>query len=166
MTFPDPRPEMRRDFHLKEYESLKKEVADQIEHSRKLEIYVLGGLAAFYAWFSSARQVPNTVLWIPVVLSALGAFRSWAVGRRVGEIAFYLRRMEYAFAWNDSHLFGWETHRVSPGQRGVQPADEKKEPWFGPFTTTAAVFWGALVLGSLVAVRLFWKVHTSVDCGI
>jgi hypothetical protein len=166
MVLPDPSPEMRRDFHLKEYESLKKEVADQIEHSRKLEIYMLGGLAAFYAWFSNARQVPNTALCIPIALSVLGALRSWAVGRRVSEIAFYLRRVEYVFAWNDRHLFGWETHRVMPGRAGVQPSDEKAEPWFGPFTTTATVFWGVLVLSSLLAAWLFWRAHSSADCGI
>ena len=40
-----------KEFHLKEYETLKKEIADLVEHSRKLEIYAVGGIAAFYAWW-------------------------------------------------------------------------------------------------------------------
>jgi hypothetical protein len=48
-----------KDFHLKEYESLKKEVSEQVEHTRKLEIYAVGGIAAFYAWFINKNRRSN-----------------------------------------------------------------------------------------------------------
>lgn len=38
-----------KEFHLKEYETLKKEISDLVEHTRKLEIYAMGAIAAFYA---------------------------------------------------------------------------------------------------------------------
>ena len=40
-----------KEFHFKEYDSLKTEIAALVEHSRKIEIYVVGAVAAFYAWY-------------------------------------------------------------------------------------------------------------------
>ena len=128
----DQIPAASKDFHLKEYESLKKEVSEQVEHTRKLEIYAVGGIAAFYAWFIGAEtNLPSELLIIPLLLAILGAWRSGAALTRINEIAVYLVQLEDVFALSGQR-FGWETHR-------------KNNP-SNPFFLSGAAFWGALVL--------------------
>jgi hypothetical protein len=130
-----------KDFHLKEYESLKKEIADLVEHSHKLEIYALGGIAAFYAWFFHETARPDRiVLCIPILLVILGAFRSWAVLKRIYEIAEYLLNVEKVFSLKEPRLTGWETHR--------EPKSSS------PFLSSAAVFWAVLLAVTMLATRV------------
>jgi hypothetical protein len=58
---PDP-VKVSTDFHLREWESLRKEIESQIEHTRKLELAVVGGLGAFYAWFVSEKRTAANAL--------------------------------------------------------------------------------------------------------
>ncbi len=58
-----------KEFHLKEYDSLKKELGDLVEHSRKLEIYAVAGIAAFYAWYLTVMR--------PSVHATRSAFQSY-----------------------------------------------------------------------------------------
>ena len=139
-----PKPDMfiaGKEFHLKEYESLRKEMGELVEHSRKLEIYALGGIAAFYAWYltSTSLRLPKELLWIPVFLAMLGALRSWSVYNRLMDIAKYLRQVEKCLTLKDCDLIGWETHLKLP----------KNES--SPFLSSAAIFWLVLVLISLLA---------------
>ncbi len=128
----------RKEFHLKEYESLKKELADLVEHSRKIEIYAVGGIAAFYSWFLlKVPNPPHIALYIPIIVAVLGSFRSWSVLTRIQEIASYLREVEDVFALRDLGLTGWETHRRTKSS--------------SPFVSSAAVFWLVLVAVSVVA---------------
>lgn len=61
----------QKEFHFKEYESLKNEIADLVEHSRKLEIYALGGVAAFYAWWFLRANPEKLPAQLPVDWKAL-----------------------------------------------------------------------------------------------
>ena len=127
----DQIPVANKDFHLKEYESLKQEVSEQIEHTRKLEIYAVGGIAAFYAWFIGAQTLPRELLIIPLLLAGLGAWRSGASLKRINEIAAYLVHLEGVFALSSERL-GWETHR--------------KNNRSSPFLLSGTAFWGTLIL--------------------
>lgn len=118
-------------FHLKEYESLKQEVSEQVEHTRKLEIYAVGGIAAFYAWYIGATTLPHELLIIPLLLASLGAWRSGAALKRINEIAAYLVQLEGVFALTGDKL-GWETHR--------------KNNRSSPFLLSGTAFWGTLIL--------------------
>jgi hypothetical protein len=131
----DQIPVANKDFHLKEYESLKQEVSEQVEHTRKLEIYAVGGIAAFYAWFIGAQPLPHELLIIPSLLAGLGAWRSGAALKRINEIAAYLVKLEGVFAISDEKL-GWETHR--------------KNNLTSPFLLSGTAFWGTLILVTAV----------------
>ena len=123
-------PVASKDFHVKEYESLKKEVSEQVEHTRKLEIYAVGGIAAFYAWFTRATPHPPSVLLIiPWLLVLLGAWRSGAALKRIKEIVVYLVRLENKFALSG---LGWESRPEN------KPTSH--------FLLSGTAFWGALVL--------------------
>src|SRR5689334_11824099 len=91
-----------KELHLKEYESLRKEISELVEHSRKLEIYAVGGIAAFYAWFLAAETQPTRIaLGIPTALAILAALRSLATLVRIEEIAGYILTIESALALRD-----------------------------------------------------------------
>lgn len=132
-----------KEFHLKEYESLKKEIFDLVEHSRKLEIYVVGAMAAFYAWFIKEQPV-TSALCIPIVLALLGGFRAFSTLIRINEIAGYLRAMEGFFALNNVGVQGWESYRQAYKKQSG-PGHNK---FAAPFFTSAAVFWTLLALVS------------------
>jgi len=127
---PDPSP-TQKEFHFKEYETLKKEIADLVEHSRKLEIYAVGGIAAFYAWWflranpegpGGGVPVDWKALLLPVLIVLMGGFRSLAVSGRIDEIAEYLVRVERVFALPK---LGWERtlrrdpEPPPPGEKGA-----------------------------------------------
>ncbi len=117
---------------------MKKEIGDLVEHSRKLEIYALGGIAAFYAWFLQVCPRPSRLsLLVPILLAALGAFRSWSVLTRIGEVAEYLLKVESVFALSERGLGGWETHRSAKNT--------------SPVASSAAVFWLVLLAVSFAA---------------
>lgn len=146
---PEPGFLVKKDFHLKEYESLKQEISELVEHSRRLEVYAVGALGAFYAWYigtpAGAAAPRNPVaLTIPLLVAILGAWRSWTVLTRLNDLAEYLRRVESVFAVSEKGLPGWETYLKS------QPGS--------PFLLSAIAFWATLVLVASVALCvLHWK---------
>lgn len=134
-----------KEFHLKEYEFLRKEIAELVEHTRKLEIYAVGAIAAFYAWFIK-EQPPTPTLFIPTALALLGGFRSYAALIRIYEISDYLRIIERSIAWNESGLCGWESYRKNEPDR----ASTRFWIYTAPFLSSAAIFWIALALMSIM----------------
>jgi hypothetical protein len=134
-----------KEFHLKEYEFLKQEIAELVDHSRKLEIYAIGAIAAFYAWFIKAHPAPVALL-IPTALALLGWLRSYAALVRIYEIADYLREMERTLTLNKLGLCGWESYRKA--MRGHAPGSIRSRMYAAPFLSSAAVFWIALILVS------------------
>jgi hypothetical protein len=133
-----------REFHLREYDSLRQEIAGHIEHTRKLEIYAVGALAAFYSWFLAAPKRPAVILMIPIVLSVLAALRSYSTLSRIYEIAAYQQRIENAFALKRRGVMGWETYQFKP-----IAASWTKIP--SPLRSTAAIFWFVLIASSIAA---------------
>lgn len=125
-----------KEFHLKEYEFLKEEIADLVDHMRKIEVYAVGATAAFYAWFIKTH--PTTfALAIPIALAVLGGFRSYAVLLRVYEIAKYIRHIEKNFALNDASLSGWDSYL----QQFRNSMFTRLSIYIAPFFSSAALFW-------------------------
>jgi hypothetical protein len=151
---PDPSPEVpngsdntsaedlkfRRDFHIKEWESLRDEITSQIDHTRKLELATVAGMAAFYAWFASAKQpVSHFLLALPSLLVLLAGLRAWGTLVRIQEIATYIRKIEKEFCLNKSGLIGWDRTRDTEFARS------------SPFKVSAALFWCAALVVSVLA---------------
>jgi hypothetical protein len=105
----------------------------------------VGALAGFYVWFIDSDTSFRIALAIPILLSLLGGFRSYATLARIYEIADYLRILDNVFALKEYGLTGWETYRFKP------PA-ERQQVWRrlpAPFRSSAAVFWLVLIGVSL-----------------
>lgn len=107
----EKRSERAKEFHYKEYDSLKKEIEALVEHSRKLEVYAVGAVAAFYVWYlKDACGLPVApLLFVPVVIAAAAFVRTTATLSRIYELAVYLREVETEYALEK--LQGWERHR-------------------------------------------------------
>jgi len=143
-----------KELHLKEYESLRKEISELVEHSRKLEIYAVGGITAYYAWFLTAGKQPTAIaLGIPTVLAILAALRSLATLVRIEDIAGYILTIESALALRDPLIAGWETSRSKKKAEST-----KKWGKAAPFVTTATLFWVSLIVVTIVAWGLPWVV--------
>lgn len=143
----------QKEFHFKEYDSLKAEITALVEHSRKLEIYALGGMAAFYAWWflranpengNATLAVDEKALLLPVLIAVMGAFRSLAVALRIDQIAKYLVKLEDVFALEG---LGWERTLAGPNPRGNSPSVVKRSP----FKSSGSVYWTLLLVVTLVA---------------
>lgn len=121
--------------HWEQYGMLREEVFYHLQETRKLEVYVVGGLAAFYAWLCTANA-PRTVWFVGVLLPALGALRAWVSLGRIREIGDYLRRLEERLFTDATGPAGWERHfaRVSRGT----------------MTRAALLFWLGLLLVTVV----------------
>lgn len=130
------------EFHFKEYDSLKKEIEAQVEHSRKIEIYVVAGIAAFYAWFLKDHCTVSSAKWIPLFIVLAGAVRSLATVVRIMEIAAYLRELEGVYALTSAGLAGWETHLCGVQSRRVGPWKVVNVP----FVLLNTIFWLLLVV--------------------
>ena len=134
-------PTVNKDFHMKEYESLKREIINLVRDSRKLEVYAIGALGGFYAWFLSKKDGvsrPELILLIPLLVALLGSWRAWAIFVRLRDIAEYLIEVEKEFALADNGLPGWETHLKTVAG--------------SPFLTSAIGFWCTLVVVAVVGL--------------
>ena len=94
---------------VEEFKSLKHEIELLVRDTRSLELYVVGGLVAYYAWLLT-HCIPETTVsmpflrqqlllqllpwFVPIALPLLGAWRSWANVGRIMDIAGYIRTVE------------------------------------------------------------------------
>jgi hypothetical protein len=117
-----------------EFKSLRAEIEMLVKDARSLELYVLTGLVAYYAWLlthcvpGATTLVPLThaklslqlVPWlIPIALPILGAWRSWANLGRIIDIGAYITEIEGNLFADDRPLGprkGWE-HFVEKRRR-------------------------------------------------
>jgi len=99
------------DFALKEFESLRKEIADGVAETRTLERYAVTATAALWSWMLIQEKIQpwhSPVKWVPLLLSVFLALRSAAILNDILEHARYLRMVEER--WGNKEVFGWETH--------------------------------------------------------
>lgn len=136
----DEEQKFRREFHIKEWESLREEITSQIDHTRKLELATVAGMAAFYAWFASAKPpVSHFLLTLPSLLVLLAGLRAWGTLVRIQEIATYIRKIEEAFSLGEAGLIGWDRTR------------EQDFPKSSPFKVSASLFWWVALVVSILA---------------
>ena len=130
-----------KDFHIKEWESLREEITEQIAHTRKLELATVAGLGAFYAWFASAKthSPSHFLLLIPSLLVLLAGLRAWGTLVRIQEIATYIRKIEAQFSLKTNGLIGWDLTR------------DKCFAKSAPFKVSAGLFWIASLIVSVLA---------------
>jgi hypothetical protein len=101
-----------RAFQLEEYRSLRKEIEMYITESRTQERYAVIAVAAIWTWLIVNKQTSSALWILPVLATALIAFREFAIRRHFQDIKDYIKTLEGAF-----DVKGWEhtTRRWSLG---------------------------------------------------
>jgi hypothetical protein len=95
-----------------QYRMLREEVMILIDETRKIETYVIGGIAAYYGWLVTNSVASQPVWFVATALALFGGFRSLGLFVRVGDIARYLREIEahWGHPVGNLRLPGWERH--------------------------------------------------------
>jgi hypothetical protein len=100
----------RKQFKIEQFKSLRSEIEDRFKDTRTLEVYVLIGLVAYYAWIMT-HCLPDLyvpIQWIiPIILPLLGFWRTWENMIRLGKIAEFVRKTEKDILVDQTWL-GWE----------------------------------------------------------
>ena len=102
--------EKQIEFHLKEFEFLKSEIARLDSAKRALQVYTVGGVAAITAWLATNRDTVELLeariaWWLPFFVVIMGAMISRTYVRSAMEIGTYIGRLERLSAHAD---LGWE----------------------------------------------------------
>ncbi len=107
--------QVKKTFHLKEYESLRKELEFLSNDLRTLEKYVVVSIAAVWTWLlthQSSFPVTNPVIFLtawgmPFLFSSLGTIRALSLYKGIEQIGEYIKNIEDAF-----DIQGWENTQV------------------------------------------------------
>ena len=142
-----------KDFYLKEYECLRKEIMFLLKDCRDLERNVVVAVGISWAWLLDKNaMVPRWAWWIPCLFAALGAVRVWGIMKSFGVYRLYVGGVEEAIVLPDGPG-GWEHFLGSQViiARGIQKRFPKAKIDTSKF---AFVFWAILIFAT-VAVALF-----------
>jgi hypothetical protein len=133
------------DFHLKEYESLRRELEIVLQDSRGLERNVVLAIGATWAWLYSKSGAPWTFL-IPCMFAILGAIRAHGINDTYTTFATYLSEIEEAF-------------RKAGGPKGWEHflRDFKKDRGTD-YSKGELLFW-ILLIASTISVAILMFVH-------
>jgi hypothetical protein len=131
-----------KEFCLKEYEALRKEVEWLLQDYRTLERYAIVAVGVSWAWlFHEQKTVPVWAWWFPVLFAVLGGVRAYGILKAFKALGKYLKTVE-DFFYKEGGPSGWE-HR------------EKK----GSSTSLAAgTFWAILIAATLGVVLNRWLI--------
>ena len=124
--------------HFEQYKLLRGEIASHTEEIRKLEVYGVVSVAAFFGWLSVNPKVTFTAWFIAAIIPLLLGIRVNAQVERIKQIAEYLRDIEAVIFEKEETLKGWE--RIF-----------KERYSKGTLTGTSRLFWSVLFIITLVA---------------
>lgn len=133
--------DVKNEFLLKEYESLRAEISTDVTHQRQAAIASVLASSAVWSWLATSTwsSVFDIAKYVPFVMSLLALLGSLALGGHVRKIGEYILKVE-------SHLklpteLGWERFLAKKWQGSVGA-------WGVIFWPT---FWAVLLLGNLIA---------------
>jgi hypothetical protein len=99
-----------KDFYLKEYECLRREIEWLLVEGRSLERNVVIAIGVTWAWLldkSSTLHVPKWSWFAPCLFSGLGILRAYGYTKEFRALHDYLKSIESAFSAK-SDPAGWE----------------------------------------------------------
>ena len=144
-----------KEFHLKEYEYLRREIEWLMTYYRSLERNVVVAVGVTWGWlFSNRQQLPRWTWFIPCLFSFLGTLRSITLVRDHDHLHEYLYRVEKAFS-SANDPGGWEHFREAAvwKSRSVS-VFWRAFNWGKRMTKSPSLFWILLTL-STVAVGVY-----------
>ncbi len=139
--------EAYNELRLEQYKLLHQEVMSLVAETRKIEVLVIGGIGALYAWLAGQASYPSPVAYVGTALAIFGSVRALGLFRRISEIAVYMRGIEASWPTlfgNQDHTKGWETylHRL------------QKDGKCFPLRWVALGVWAAVLFMSVVGPTL------------
>jgi hypothetical protein len=130
-----------QDFHLHEYESLRRELEIVIQEHRALERNVLVAIGITWGWlYSISKPTPAWTFFIPFLFAILGSIRAYGMNKAYDKFHGYLCEIEEAFS-QDGAPTGWE-HCIERTKRGTQES------------LGQLLFWGILLVSTLTIAIL------------
>lgn len=118
------------DFYVKEHTYLVAELESRVQEARKLELAVLAGTPAVWAWLATNLTKSSLEViwpwWIPFFFALVAGFRCLTLLHNIRRKSVYIKKIEELFCAN-SDLPGWRNHRDSHGKKSV--------------TNTSIIFW-------------------------
>jgi hypothetical protein len=134
------------DFHLKEYEFLRRELEIILQEDRALERNVVVAVGVTWGWLYSQHTPPWTYC-IPFLFAVLGAWRAYGINETYGTFGTYLEKIEEAFTKEGSPK-GWQ-HFLDEDDEGTS------------YSKGALTFWVILIISTIV-VGAFIYFHQRV----
>lgn len=135
-----------REFHLREYESLRTRVASAIKEYLALERYVVFAVGVTWAFLYVHPEVPWWTYFIPTLFAFLGGIRARGIYKLLSTLHGYLKHLEHLLNQDaeEKSLRGWEDYRASQGREMVA-------------ISGAVPFWVCVIVATLVVVFLKHK---------
>jgi hypothetical protein len=129
-----------RDFYLKEYECLRREIEWLLGDYRSLERNAAIAVGLSWAWlFEKKDTVPGWSWLFPCLFAILGAIRATGIMKSFTALGEYISKIEDAFS-SIEDPGGWEHGKPRP---------------FGS-SRFAGAFWALLILSTLVVAYFEW----------
>ncbi len=121
------------EYRLEEYKSLIEDRNHRIREIRKLEILVVGGIAALYAWIYTNKPQTAVIWFLPVLLPIFGFYRALMLKKSIQIIVNYIKTMEsHVFEKENEEIVGYETYRSTIPKSGV--------------TVSSFIFWISMII--------------------
>jgi hypothetical protein len=135
--------ELTKQFKIEQFKSLRSEIEETFRNTRTLELYVVGGLVAYYAWIMThcLPDISIPILYyplqwlIPIGLPVLGLWRTWENMIRLGKIARFMHATEDDILSDATK--GWEHFLITDKTR-----------WDLPGSYWAV--WGLMILACII----------------
>jgi hypothetical protein len=142
-------PPNTKDFLLKEYECLRKEVEWLLKDYRGLERNIVVAVAVLWSWLfhekwdaASGRNLHTLAWFIPFLFAVLGSVRARGIFKAFGVLHDYLLEIEETFT-TDSYPQGWE-HFLTPKEEPAKAGGSRDLHRKTGASTAAFTFWGIL----------------------
>ena len=140
------------ELRLEQYKLLREEVMSLISEFRKLEIIVIGGLAALYAWLVVNHQQYSFIWYLGTLIAVLAGIRVFALFRRLERMAKYMRHIELLWPELENEVEGgWELY--------LKRTIEDQKSFFLRYSVVA--FWLILIAATLAIPCILTKSLTE-----
>lgn len=131
-----------KEFLLKEYETLKREVEIRIKHLFTIFYYSLVACSAVWIWIYSNIEIVKKIeiiLWLPFIIVVVSFYRNITLNNDIKKIGDYIKNLENEFKLPNN--LGWET-----SLRGT------KRNWYSSSYWWEIIYWIILLLLNLLLI--------------